>query len=173
MTTRLYVGNLPYSFTDDDLRSLFASSAPPERAFVVIDKMSGRSKGFGFVDVSDDLASSLVATFSGHVALGRALTVNVARPMAARLGGFGGRQATSDLPPAPAAPSAAEAPVPPATAMPTLMSPERTASPAFLDVPLEDLPPTVTVWIDPGSASPELIAELLSAFSDLHRAHGG
>ena len=94
MAKRLYVGNLPYSTTDAELKDLFGQSGAVESATVIFDKMSGRSKGFGFVEMSnDDEAAKAIETFNGKDFGGRNLVVNEARPMEARAprtGGFGG-----------------------------------------------------------------------------------
>ncbi len=88
---KLYVGNLPYSTTDADLRELFAAAGAVATASVIIDKMSGRSKGFGFVEFeNDDDAMKAIDMFNGKDMGGRPLTVNEARPMQPRTGGFGG-----------------------------------------------------------------------------------
>jgi hypothetical protein len=94
MGRKLFVGNLPFSATDETLRELFSQSGTVESAQVIMDKFSGRSKGFGFVEMStDEEAQQAVAKFNSHELDGRALTVNEARPMAPREGGggFGGR----------------------------------------------------------------------------------
>ncbi len=91
MGRKLFVGNLPFSATDDTLRELFSQAGTVESAQVIMDKFSGRSKGFGFVEMStDDEAQQAVSKFSGQDLEGRALTVNEARPMAPREGGGGG-----------------------------------------------------------------------------------
>lgn len=93
MAKRLYVGNLPYSATDDQLRDIFSQSGTVESAQVIIDKMSGRSKGFGFVEMSDDAgAAKAIEMWNGKDLDGRPLVVNEARPMEPRpaRGGFGG-----------------------------------------------------------------------------------
>ena len=91
MGRKLFVGNLPFSATDDTLRQLFSESGSVESAQVIVDKFSGRSKGFGFVEMStEEEAAAAVSKFSGYELEGRALTVNEARPMAPREGGFGG-----------------------------------------------------------------------------------
>ncbi len=88
---KLYVGNLPYSTTDADLRELFSASGAVASATIIMDKMSGRSKGFGFVEFeNDDDAMKAIDMFNGKDMGGRPLTVNEARPMAPRDGGFGG-----------------------------------------------------------------------------------
>jgi cold-inducible RNA-binding protein len=85
MAKKLYVGNLPYSTTNDELRNMFAASGEVTSATVIIDKMSGRSKGFGFVEFSDDSAAQkAIDMFNGKDMGGRPLTVNEARPMTER-----------------------------------------------------------------------------------------
>jgi RNA recognition motif-containing protein len=94
MAKKLYVGNLSYGTTDDSLREHFAPAGTVESAMVIIDKMSGRSKGFGFVEMSsDEEATKAVEMFNGQEFDGRELTVNEARPMEERpprTGGGGG-----------------------------------------------------------------------------------
>ena len=78
---KLYVGNLSYSVTDADLRDLFAPYGEPDSAKVITDRDSGRSKGFGFVEFSDDAqAQAAMSALNGKDHGGRALTVNEARP---------------------------------------------------------------------------------------------
>ena len=89
---KLYVGNLPYSTTNDSLKQLFAAAGAVATATVIIDKMSGRSKGFGFVEFENGSdADKAIEMFNGKDFEGRPLTVNEARPMQPRTGGFGGR----------------------------------------------------------------------------------
>ncbi len=95
MAKKLYVGNLPYTFTDQDLHSLFSQAGTVTSAQVIMDRASGRSKGFGFVEMSSDgEAQDAINRFSGKENNGRPLTVNEARPMEprgnSRGGGFGG-----------------------------------------------------------------------------------
>lgn len=94
MATKLYVGNLPFSATDDRLREHFSQAGNVTSATVVIDKMSGRSRGFGFVEMStDEEAKDAIEKFNGQDFDGRNLVVNEARPLEARAprsGGFGG-----------------------------------------------------------------------------------
>jgi cold-inducible RNA-binding protein len=97
MAKRLYVGNLPYSTTDDQLKELFAQAGTVESAQIIIDKMSGRSKGFGFVEMStDEEAQAAIDMFNpegGYEMDGRKVVVNEARPMESRPprdGGNGG-----------------------------------------------------------------------------------
>lgn len=85
MAKKLYVGNLPYSTTGDDLRNVFAAAGEVASATVIMDKMTGRSKGFGFVEFNDDgAAQKAIDMFNGKDMGGRPLTVNEARPMTER-----------------------------------------------------------------------------------------
>jgi cold-inducible RNA-binding protein len=89
---KLYVGNLPYTTTNDDLKNVFAAVGAVATATVIMDKMSGRSKGFGFVEFeSDSDADKAIEMFNGKDMGGRPLTVNEARPMQPRNGGAFGR----------------------------------------------------------------------------------
>ncbi len=91
MSKKLYVGGLPYSIDDAQLRDLFASYGEILSASVIMDKFSGRSKGFGFVEMSNDQeAEKAIAEMNGKDVGGRSITVNEARPMAPRTGGGGG-----------------------------------------------------------------------------------
>jgi RNA recognition motif-containing protein len=93
MGKKLYVGNLPFSTTDQILAETFSECGTVESAKIVIDRDSGRSKGFGFVEMSsDDEAAEAINKFNGASMDGRTMTVNEARPMAPRenRGGFGG-----------------------------------------------------------------------------------
>ncbi len=93
MGKKLYVGNLPFSVTDQILQDTFSQCGKVESAKVIIDRDSGRSKGFGFVEMSTDAeANDAIAKFNGTDYEGRAMTVNEAKPMAPRenRGGFGG-----------------------------------------------------------------------------------
>jgi len=95
MGKRLFVGSLPYSTTDQELKDTFSQSGTVESAQVIMDKMTGRSKGFGFVEMStDEEAAAAIEQWNGKELNGRALVVNEARPMeprAPRQGGGGGR----------------------------------------------------------------------------------
>ncbi len=85
MAKKLYVGNLSYSTTDDSMRAAFAQYGEVTSASVVIDKMSGRSRGFGFVEFSNDSdADSAIAAMNGKDLDGRAIVVNEARPLPPR-----------------------------------------------------------------------------------------
>jgi RNA recognition motif-containing protein len=94
MATKLYVGGLPYSTTEDALREHFAQAGEVVSAVIIMDKMSGRSKGFGFVEMANDEdAQKAISMFNDQDFGGRKLTVNEARPMEARpprTGGNGG-----------------------------------------------------------------------------------
>jgi RNA recognition motif-containing protein len=89
---RIYVGGLPYSTTSDQLRELFEEVGDVTDASVVEDKFSGQSRGFGFVEMSnDEQANEAIARFNGYSLGGRPLTVNEAKPRDDRGGGGGGR----------------------------------------------------------------------------------
>jgi RNA recognition motif-containing protein len=98
MSNKLYVGNLSYSVRDDDLMQHFAPYGQVQSAKVMMERDTGRSKGFGFVEMSSAAeAQAAIEALHGRNMGGRDLTVNVARPMEARpdrgQGGFrGGRQ---------------------------------------------------------------------------------
>ena len=91
MGKKLYVGNLTYEVTDSSLRQMFEAHGTVQSAQVIMDRDTGRSKGFGFVEMgSDQEAQAAIAAMSGKEFDGRALTVNEARPREER-GGGGGR----------------------------------------------------------------------------------
>jgi RNA recognition motif-containing protein len=97
MATKLYVGGLPYSVQEDALKDLFAQAGNVTSAVIIMDKMSGRSKGFGFVEMATaEEAQAAISMFNDQEFEGRKLTVNEARPMEARPprtggnGGYGG-----------------------------------------------------------------------------------
>jgi RNA recognition motif-containing protein len=92
VSTKLYVGNLPYEATEDDLQTLFAAAGTVESVNVMRDRMTGRARGFAFVEMAtDDEAQAAISQFNEKPFGGRNLTVNEARPMAprGRGGGFG------------------------------------------------------------------------------------
>jgi cold-inducible RNA-binding protein len=90
MGKKLYVGNLAYSVTDGDLEQMFQAHGTVQSAQVIMDRDTGRSKGFGFVEMgSDQEAQAAIAAMNGKEIEGRALTVNEARPKES--GGGGGR----------------------------------------------------------------------------------
>ena len=79
---KLYVGNLPFSTTEDDLRQMFAPFGEVTTVTIIKDKFSGRSKGFGFVEMAnDDEAMKAIEAKNGQDMDGRAIVVNEARPM--------------------------------------------------------------------------------------------
>ena len=85
MAKKLYVGGLPYSTTDQELREAFAQAGDVSSVAIIMDKMSGRSKGFGFVEfANDDDAVKAIDLWNGKDFGGRTLTVNEARPMEPR-----------------------------------------------------------------------------------------
>ncbi len=94
MGSRLYVGNLSYSTTDADLQELFGGAGAVRTAEVVRDRETGRSKGFGFVEMgTDDEAQKAITMFNGKTLHDRQIRVNEARPREERAGGgrsFGG-----------------------------------------------------------------------------------
>src|ERR1035437_9246326 len=96
MGNKLYVGNLPYTFRDEDLQQAFAAHGTVTSAKVMMERDTGRSKGFGFVEMGSDAeAQAAISGMNGQQYGGRGLVVNEARPMEARPprtggGGFGG-----------------------------------------------------------------------------------
>ena len=90
MSTRLYVGNLNFRTTSDELREVFSQAGEVENATVVEDRDTGRSRGFGFVEMATaEGAAAAIEQFNGKEFGGRTLTVNEARPRVER-GGYGG-----------------------------------------------------------------------------------
>jgi RNA recognition motif-containing protein len=91
MGKKLYVGNLSYSVDDHSLNQNFSDYGTVSSAKVMMDRDSGRSKGFGFVEMSSDAeAQSAISGMNGKSVDGRDMVVNEARPMEPRTGGFGG-----------------------------------------------------------------------------------
>src|SRR5689334_14579685 len=91
MGKKLYVGNLSYDISDNELKELFAPHGNVRSAQVIADRDTGRSKGFGFVEMgSDQEAQNAITALNGKEVGGRALTVNEARPREERGGGGGG-----------------------------------------------------------------------------------
>jgi RNA recognition motif-containing protein len=85
MAKKLYVGSLPYETTEDELKDLFAQAGTVESANIITDKFSGRSKGFGFVEMSsDEEAKNAIQTLNGHQMGERTIVVDEARPMTER-----------------------------------------------------------------------------------------
>jgi cold-inducible RNA-binding protein len=91
MAKKLYVGNLSYDTTEDSLRAAFSEVGEVESVTIVTDRMSGRSRGFGFVDMAtDDAAAEAISRLNGRLLDGRDISVAEARPPRDR-GGGGGR----------------------------------------------------------------------------------
>lgn len=103
MAKKLYVGGLSYDTTEDGLREAFTQAGAVVSATIITDRMSGRSKGFGFVEYeTDEQAQTAIEMWNGKELDGRRLTVNEARPMTPRAprgnggGGFGGGRGSSN-----------------------------------------------------------------------------
>ena len=91
MSTKLYVGNLPYQTIESDLQTLFESAGPVASINIVRDRATGQARGFAFVEMSDDEgAQRAIKELDKHQYGGRSLTVNEAKPMTPRGGGGGG-----------------------------------------------------------------------------------
>ena len=85
MAKKIYVGNMSFQTTEEDLATLFAQAGTVESAQIITDRDTGRSKGFGFVQMADDDAvAKAIERFNGQEINGRSLTVNEARPMEKR-----------------------------------------------------------------------------------------
>jgi RNA recognition motif-containing protein len=92
MGSKIYVGGLPYSTTEQQLSDLFAAHGSVASARIITDKFTGQSRGFGFVEMSGDSeAQAAITALNGTQLGGRTLTVNEARPQEPRSGGGGGR----------------------------------------------------------------------------------
>ena len=91
MNTKLYVGNLSYSTTENDLQDTFAKCGAVSSVNLITDRMSGQSKGFGFVEMSDSTGFTAALSLNGTELNGRSMTVNEARPKEERPSGGGGR----------------------------------------------------------------------------------
>jgi cold-inducible RNA-binding protein len=92
MGKKLYVGGLPYGVTDRDLEEMCGAHGTVQSAQVIMDRDTGRSKGFGFVEMgSDQEAQAAIQALNGSQVQGRTLTVNEAKPREDRGGGGGGR----------------------------------------------------------------------------------
>jgi len=93
MESKLYVGNLSYGATDDQLRELFAQAGTVTSASVITDRETGRSKGFAFIEMSSSAeAEKAIQMFNGYSLDGRDLRVSIARPREERPRGFGGER---------------------------------------------------------------------------------
>ena len=85
MAAKLFIGNLDYTVTSDDLKALFAQAGTVVDAVVIMDKMTGRSRGFGFIELSsDEEAKKAIETLNGADLKGRKINVNEAKPQVAR-----------------------------------------------------------------------------------------
>ncbi|MEK7568516.1 MAG: RNA-binding protein [Patescibacteria group bacterium] len=85
MAKKLYVGGIPYSTTEDDLKVAFSQAGEVLSSAIIIDKMTGRSKGFGFIEMANDAdADKAIEMWNGKDFQGRTLTVNEARPLEER-----------------------------------------------------------------------------------------
>ena len=92
MSTKLYVGGIPYTTTEQALKDAFSKAGSVSSASIIIDRMTGRSKGFGFVEMgNDDEAQAAINMWNGVEFEGRKLTVNVARPLEPRAPGMNRR----------------------------------------------------------------------------------
>ena len=93
MSTKLFVGNLSFNTTENDLQDAFAAHGTVVETNLMMDRMSGRPRGFGFVTMSTpEEAQKAIEALNGAELDGRALTVNIARPREERSGGGGGRR---------------------------------------------------------------------------------
>ncbi len=91
MNKKLYVGGLPYAVTEDKLQEIFSAHGTVDSARVITDRFTGRSRGFGFVEMStEEEAQTAIDSLNGSDLEGRSLTVNEARPQENRGGGGGG-----------------------------------------------------------------------------------
>jgi len=92
MAKKLYVGNLSYDTTQEQIHTLFSQAGEVAEVSLITDRETGRPKGFGFVEmVTEEGAQAAIQRFNGHSLDNRNLTVNEARPREERSGGFGGR----------------------------------------------------------------------------------
>ncbi len=92
MSTKLYVGGIPYTSTEQDLKDAFSKAGAVISASIIIDRMTGRSKGFGFVEMeNEEMANAAINMWNGQDFEGRKLTVNVARPLEPRAPGMNRR----------------------------------------------------------------------------------
>jgi RNA recognition motif-containing protein len=93
MAKRIFVGNLPFSATEDQLRQLFSQHGEVTSASIIVDKFTNRSRGFAFVEMAaDDAANAAIAALNGYQLDGRPITVNEARERREGGGGGGGRR---------------------------------------------------------------------------------
>src|SRR5215471_3750541 len=93
MSKKIFVGNLSFNTTENDLDGLFAQVGQVESVAIITDRTTGRSKGFGFVEMSNEDAENAIAKLNGTQLAGRSLTINEARPMVKKeFTGGGGRR---------------------------------------------------------------------------------
>lgn len=90
MAKRIYVGNLPFSATEDEVRQMFEAHGAVHSVNLIEDRETGRPRGFGFVEMDDAAADSAIAALAGTEMGGRTLNINEARPRGDRPGGGGG-----------------------------------------------------------------------------------
>jgi RNA recognition motif-containing protein len=91
MSTNIYVGNLPFNTSEDEVRDLFTAYGAVTSVTLIVDRETGRLRGFGFVEMEDEQeAGSAIEALNGTDLQGRSLTVNIARPREDRRGGGGG-----------------------------------------------------------------------------------
>ncbi|GAB4538666.1 MAG: RNA-binding protein [Anaerolineales bacterium] len=92
MDNKLYIGNLPYAATEEQIRSHFSQAGTVTSVALITDRATGRAKGFGFVEMaSADDAQKAISMFNGQDFMGRSLTVNIAKPKEERPRNFGNR----------------------------------------------------------------------------------
>jgi len=91
MAKKLFVGNLSFQTSEQDLSDLFAQVGKVDSVSIITDRMTGRSKGFGFVEMENEAAETAITKFNGTELDGRKLTVNEARPLVKKEFGGGGR----------------------------------------------------------------------------------
>ena len=84
MTKKIFVGNLSFHTSENELNDLFSQVGPVQSVSIITDRMTGRSKGFGFVEMEGDQADQAISRFNGAEISGRKLTVNEARPLVKR-----------------------------------------------------------------------------------------
>lgn len=96
MSKKIFIGNLSFQTTENDLADLFAQVGQVDSVSIITDRMTGRSKGFGFIEMENEQADAAIARFNGAELSGRKLTVNEARPLVKRdnesRAGGGGRR---------------------------------------------------------------------------------
>ena len=96
MSKKIYVGNLPFTASEEEVRQLFEQHGEVFSISLITDRETGRPPGFGFVEMDEQAANSAIETLNGMDLGGRSLTVNEARPRGERAGGRGGRDSYND-----------------------------------------------------------------------------